>query len=236
MLSKNTYFRCKCKEIDSAETLIQLKKTILHIIKSYGFNYYSLYKESPYPLTKRKFTLLSCFDDNFTIDRETHNSVLTILSNATLLYPPSIFSWQTHIKKQHPKTLIYFNKKNIKDGCSTIYKTPKDENVLCSFFRGENLTKQDGHNVDDLSLLVISASMACKYSSLTESNNDSPPLTIREVEIMRWASEGKTSSDIANILHLSTSTINFHMQNILEKLAVPNKVAAIAKAICYNLI
>ncbi|MEL4886624.1 LuxR C-terminal-related transcriptional regulator [Pectobacterium betavasculorum] len=236
MLSTSTYFRCKCKEINSAETLTQLKKTILHIIKSYGFNYYSLYKESPYPLTKRKFTFINCFDDNFTIDKETHKSVLTILSDATLLYPTSIISWETHIKKQHPKTWSCFNNKNIKDGFSTIQKTPKDENVLCSFFREESHAMQGNHDVDDLSLLALSASIACKYSSLTENNNDSPPLTTREVEIMRWASEGKTSSDIANILNLSTSTVNFHMQNILEKLAVPNKVAAIAKAICYHLI
>nr|WP_113868745.1 helix-turn-helix transcriptional regulator [Brenneria salicis]NMN92587.1 LuxR family transcriptional regulator [Brenneria salicis ATCC 15712 = DSM 30166]RBP59036.1 LuxR family transcriptional regulator [Brenneria salicis ATCC 15712 = DSM 30166]RLM29665.1 hypothetical protein BHG07_14820 [Brenneria salicis ATCC 15712 = DSM 30166] len=236
MLSTNYYFQCKCKEINSAETLIQLKRTILHIIKTYGFNYYSIYKESPYPLTKRKFTFLSCFDDNFTIDSETHESVLTILRDTTLLHPLSMMSWQVHIKKQHPKIWSYFNKENVKDGFSTIHKTPKDENVLCSFFRGENPAIQNEQYVDDLSLHALSASIACKYSSLTESNGDSPPLTTREVEIMRWASEGKTSSDIANILNLSTSTVNFHMQNILEKLAVPNKVAAIAKAICYNLI
>jgi LuxR family transcriptional regulator, quorum-sensing system regulator SolR len=50
--------------------------------------------------------------------------------------------------------------------------------------------------------------------------------TAREIAVMRWTAEGKTSSDIAGILRISTRTVNFHVQNVITKLNVSNKTAA----------
>lgn len=52
----------------------------------------------------------------------------------------------------------------------------------------------------------------------------------REIEVLRWSAIGKTAEDVAHILHLSESTVNFHTRNAIAKLGVQNKVAAIARA------
>ena len=48
----------------------------------------------------------------------------------------------------------------------------------------------------------------------------------REINVMRWTAEGKTSGEIAQILRISERTVNFHIANVIEKLHAPNKTAA----------
>jgi DNA-binding CsgD family transcriptional regulator len=60
-----------------------------------------------------------------------------------------------------------------------------------------------------------------------------PPiaLTEREVEILRWTAAGKTAWEIGSILRISERTVNFHVQNVMEKFGVHNKTHAAAKAL-----
>ncbi|HXN11324.1 MAG TPA: autoinducer binding domain-containing protein [Steroidobacteraceae bacterium] len=48
----------------------------------------------------------------------------------------------------------------------------------------------------------------------------------REIAVMRWTAEGKTSGDIADILHITERTVNFHIGNVITKLNAANKTAA----------
>ncbi len=61
-------------------------------------------------------------------------------------------------------------------------------------------------------------------------------LTPRERECLYWAAMGKTSKEIADLLHCAQTTINFHMANVRKKLAVPSRQAAVAKAIEQGLV
>jgi DNA-binding CsgD family transcriptional regulator len=62
------------------------------------------------------------------------------------------------------------------------------------------------------------------------------PLTDREVEILRWTAAGKTAWEIGHILHISERTVNFHIQNTMEKFGVHNKTHAAAKAMGLGLV
>lgn len=42
-------------------------------------------------------------------------------------------------------------------------------------------------------------------------------LTPRELEILQFIKEGKTSLDIANALHITKNTVDTHRRNILKK-------------------
>jgi DNA-binding CsgD family transcriptional regulator len=67
-------------------------------------------------------------------------------------------------------------------------------------------------------------------------NTAAPDLSPREIECLRWAADGKTSGEIAQILGLSESTINFHVNNSVLKLDVINRQHAIGKAALQGLI
>jgi transcriptional regulator EpsA len=61
-------------------------------------------------------------------------------------------------------------------------------------------------------------------------------LTTREVEILRWVSEGKNNHQIGDTLRISPLTVKNHMQNILKKLEVQNRAQAVTRAIAARLI
>ncbi|MFV9647191.1 response regulator transcription factor [Pseudomonas marginalis] len=56
------------------------------------------------------------------------------------------------------------------------------------------------------------------------------PLTPTELEILRWASEGKTVWEISQIRATSEATVKFHLRNIYGKFGVTNRVQAMNEA------
>lgn len=60
---------------------------------------------------------------------------------------------------------------------------------------------------------------------------ESPTLTKRELECLKWSMSGKSSWDIARILACSEATVNFHFTNIRNKFGASTRREAIVKAI-----
>ncbi|PXC05362.1 LuxR family transcriptional regulator, partial [Pseudomonas aeruginosa] len=55
-------------------------------------------------------------------------------------------------------------------------------------------------------------------------------------EILQWTADGKRSGEIAIILSISESTVNFHHKNIQKTFDAPNKTLAAAYAAALGLI
>jgi len=55
-----------------------------------------------------------------------------------------------------------------------------------------------------------------------------PKMSERELEVLKWSAAGKTAADVACILSLSQSTVNFHIRSVITKTNASNKAAAIA--------
>lgn len=62
------------------------------------------------------------------------------------------------------------------------------------------------------------------------------PLTTRELEVIRWTAQGKTSAEIGQILTLSDHTVNAYMTNAIKKLDCVNRTQLVAKALRLRLI
>jgi len=103
-------------------------------------------------------------------------------------------------------------------------------------------TKKPG--VSRTTLLTIKAichQFHLAYTDLLLANNKGSEgtrikLTNREYEILSWASEGKSDSDISDILGISYSTVRFHLNNVYSKLDANERIFAITKAIRLGLI
>jgi len=61
-------------------------------------------------------------------------------------------------------------------------------------------------------------------------------LTNREVEVLSWIKEGKSSWEISQVLKCSMRTVNFHVTNIKAKLGVVNRAQAVAVGLQYGII
>jgi DNA-binding NarL/FixJ family response regulator len=64
----------------------------------------------------------------------------------------------------------------------------------------------------------------------------SDPLTPRELEVVKLIAEGHTSDEIAEILHISSKTVDRHRANMLEKLGMRNRVELTRYAIRRGLV
>ncbi|AOK56647.1 LuxR family transcriptional regulator [Burkholderia stagnalis] len=85
-------------------------------------------------------------------------------------------------------------------------------------------------------LANLSHSLMSRFMVAKLSPEASVALTAREREVLCWTAEGKTACEIGQILSISERTVNFHVNNVLEKLGATNKVQAVVKAISAGLI
>ncbi|RJR23071.1 MAG: LuxR family transcriptional regulator [Nitrospiraceae bacterium] len=63
-----------------------------------------------------------------------------------------------------------------------------------------------------------------------------PNLSKREQEVLTWSKRGKSSWEISAILNISERTVNFHVNNIMQKLNAVSRTQAVAVAIERGLI
>ncbi len=68
------------------------------------------------------------------------------------------------------------------------------------------------------------------------SGDDLPPLTTREIEVLRHLAEGLSTREIADALYISVATVRTHIQNVLHKLDVHSQAQAVALALRRRLI
>ncbi len=61
-------------------------------------------------------------------------------------------------------------------------------------------------------------------------------LSEREKEVLTWSKRGKSSWEISAILNISERTVNFHVNNIMQKLNAVSRTQAVAVAIERGLI
>jgi DNA-binding CsgD family transcriptional regulator len=62
-----------------------------------------------------------------------------------------------------------------------------------------------------------------------------PSLSPRELEVLKWLKLGKTSWDISVILNISERTVNYHVNNIVQKLGVSTRMQAVSEAFANDL-
>ena len=64
----------------------------------------------------------------------------------------------------------------------------------------------------------------------TPQPTDTVRLTKREIEILSLIVEGHSSKQVADMLFVSKRTVDFHLDNIYEKLDVKNRMQAMQRA------
>jgi two-component system NarL family response regulator len=63
-----------------------------------------------------------------------------------------------------------------------------------------------------------------------------PELSPREMEVLQWVAAGKSNKEIGAQLFIAEGTVKTHMKNVLEKLAVVGRTAAIREAVHRGLV
>jgi DNA-binding CsgD family transcriptional regulator len=149
----------------------------------------------------------------------------------------SLQRWtNTFIKYPIPRNFIFHAMDfGLKDGYTTGNRNPSgrrgsiftisgDSIEFCS--RSATIMELISPHMHEALLRIISRQIQNTFSELSE----------REKEILRWIGQGKTSWDIGLILGISVHTVNFHINNIMQKFDVTNRLHAVAIAVQLGLI
>jgi NarL family two-component system response regulator LiaR len=84
--------------------------------------------------------------------------------------------------------------------------------------------------------MTLSPEAAQALVRATQQAHETETLTEREREVLKWMVEGLNNAEIADRLVVSLSTVKYHISNILMKLGVDNRVAAVTTAIQKKLV
>jgi NarL family two-component system response regulator LiaR len=84
--------------------------------------------------------------------------------------------------------------------------------------------------------MTLSPEAAEALIHANEQTREIDKLTEREQEVLKFMVEGLNNAEIAERLVVSLSTVKYHISNILAKLCVDNRVAAVTLAIQKKLV
>ena len=112
------------------------------------------------------------------------------------------------------------------------------------FLLGIDRRKALPENVDEVTLLMASLQLlavhaqdaALRLLGVQDISAETPKLTARELEILRWTMEGKSAWAVGEILAVSENTVNFHFRNIFKKFGASSKHQAVLKAMALGLL
>ena len=65
----------------------------------------------------------------------------------------------------------------------------------------------------------------------TSQHGNIEKLTTRELQLLKYVSQGLSNRAIAQLLSISHNTVKYHMKNILQKIGAQNRTEAVAQAI-----
>ena len=89
----------------------------------------------------------------------------------------------------------------------------------------------------DLQLLAMHCQdAALRLLGREEFPSDVPVLTKRELQVLAWAKDGLTASQIGEKLFLSEATIKFHLRNVAVKLGASSRTVSVLRAIKLGLL
>ena len=114
---------------------------------------------------------------------------------------------------------------------------PGGEFAVLSLSHSEN-GKQDRANVanDEAYIHMFVLRFHSIVRKLRDPSQNEPPadLTNREIDVLFWTAEGKSTWDISQILGISEATVNFHINSAKRKLGVYSKAHAVAKMFSFG--
>lgn len=86
--------------------------------------------------------------------------------------------------------------------------------------------------VQELSTLTLFSTLMIEQLGVVtgDSGNQRSQLTAREIEVLQWTAEGKTSAEIAVIMGLSEHTVNHYATLATQKLGCANRTQAVVYA------
>lgn len=198
-----------------------------------GFEYCAYGIRTPLPLSNPRIVMYSTYPVNWQARYLEHNYVAsdpTVLHGLRSLLP---IVWSDKLFESTPQLWEEARSYGLNHGWAQSSRDANGIGGMLTLARsGEELSalelREHGLKMNWLTQIAhigMSQQLADKLLPEMEAS-----LSDREVEVLRWTAEGKTSAEISYILNISGRTVNFHISNAMIKLNAVNKTSAVIRA------
>ena len=216
-----------------------LFKELTKIARNLGFDYCAYGLRTPLPVSRPKILMLNNYptewqllyhEKNYlSIDPTVHHGMCSLLP---IIWSDDVF---TGARKLWEEARSFGLHTGWAQSCRDIHGV---NGMLTLARSGEPISKKEYcSKISELMWLTqfahlgITQCLTAKLLPETETR-----LTDREISVLRWSADGKTSGEISAILAISERTVNFHINNAMNKLGAVNKLAATVKAATLGLL
>lgn len=155
-----------------------------------------------------------------------------LISHCQLSIEP--FRWDEHVFNQAPDLRKHMQSIGLKYGWAQSVHDARGAVSILSIGRSQPSLTEDEFNEKTAGILwlcnQLHSIMISQFSPVRHAPHSVSRLSTREVEVLKWTAEGKTASDIAMILSLTTRTVNFHISSAMQKMGASNKTSAVVIA------
>lgn len=198
-----------------------------------GFDHVAFGFQAPYPVTKPKITLLNNYPGPW---QEHYSRSGYLFTDPTVIHgrqsqDPMIWNDQAFVS--NPALWRDAQDHGIRAGWAQSSLESSGAGSLLTLCRShEPVTDGELQATEPcMRWLVQVAHVSLSKAILAKDAHKCSNLTLREREVLQWTADGKSAQDIADILVLSKSVVDFHLKNSIKKLNSPNKTAAVARAV-----
>ena len=150
--------------------------------------------------------------------------------------------WGQHTYLQNDAIELWENQAHFgyRNGIAMALHLPEGRHFMIGVDRDQDLPTDGGELtriVADLQLFAVHAQdTALRVLVSEDARPEMPALTPRELEVLRWTMDGKTTGEISVHLGIGDRTTVFHLQNAMLKLNCNSKHVAVVKALRLGLI
>ena len=230
--------------LQACEDLSDIKKELVQICQHLEFDDVAYVVKLPQTFIRSSALVISTYSDEWLENYagKSYLSIDPVVQHCFSSQRP--YLWNRFKKGHHDKEIRKFAGEaqdfKLNDGISIGMPRYDGEAGLISLASERELVFTDAqYQRIVLYLNALQPYIHEKINQILQSNHDAQIkelLTEREKTCLLWVAEGKTANEISTILHISESTVVFHLKNATNKLQVTNRSQAIAKAVLLGLI
>lgn len=216
----------------------ELKQCLDNAVGALGYQYYSFGYQKALPLNRPAFSWINNYPDGW-MKHYIDSGYMHLDPRVTRARRSSEpFLWRAELFKEAKPLWDELEKHGLSNGCTLSVLDSPGGISMFSVSRTAPIIESDEVAEKQLSLQRIAQLTHAIASKMVLSAivTEFPRLTHREVEVMKWCADGKSAQDIAQILHVSKNTVDFHIKNCIVKMDAPNKTAAVMRAMMHGLL
>jgi LuxR family transcriptional regulator, quorum-sensing system regulator SolR len=223
----------------AASTEADLRAVLAQVASALGFDYCALGMRMPLPLSNPKVVMLSNYPSAW---REHYAEAMylavdptvahALASNKPMLWSDEVFVNARELwndARDHDLRVGWAQPVHDLKGVASLLTLARSREAISPMEMGDRGPQMVwlAHTAHEALAKVIAA------------RSHSPArikLSAREVDVLRWAGDGKTAAETASILNIAERTVIFHIDNAMRKLGATNKTAGVLKAAMLRLI